>query len=133
MQNPGTEAGLIGRGIKIGTGLGETPQAVAQFRLDEAWRALQAELRVLGVDPAIEVAASRITLDDLADVVCQAVMRVLRNPDGTESEAAQIDDYSESRKHGDTSQDLYFTAAELRRLLPSITVATPNAGSLKYL
>lgn len=133
MNNPATTDGLIGRGLIIGDDAGQTPSVVAEFRLGEAWRSLQAEMRRIPVDLAAAVAAGSITIEDIADVVCQAAMRVLRNPDGATEESAAIDDYRESRKVSDPSQDIYFTAAEIRRLTPLTAVQIPNAGSLKYL
>lgn len=93
--------------------------------LDAAWRALQRELP--GLVAWIE--AGTVSPEDAADVIVAATLRVLRNPDGAEEEAAAIDDYSERTKRADATQDLYFTSAELRRLAP---MPTQNAGSFPY-
>lgn len=134
MDNPAsTTEHLTNRGLVIGGAPGETTQTVALFRLGEAWRALLAELRAMGQTPESILAGGVVTADDFADVVAQAAMRVLRNPDGASEESYSLDDYRESRKRDDTSQDVYFTAAELRRLTGSTAATVPLAGSLKYL
>lgn len=91
--------------------------AVAQTRLNEAWRALQDELP--GLVGRIESGVQSI--DTVVDVVCSAALRILRNPEGYTDGATSIDDYSESWKTDPAtrSSDLYFTAAELRRLTPA--------------
>lgn len=101
-----------------------------QTRLDEAWRALRREPGVPDLEASI--AAGLLTVEDVVDVVCAAALRVLRNPEGVESESGALDDYQEGRKFADASQDLYFTAAEVRRLNPTPAANTPWAGSLKY-
>ena len=57
---------------------------------------------------------------------------MLRNPEGVEEESGAIDDYRESWKRSDSSADIYFTAAELRRLQPTVVAPTGFAGSMKY-
>ena len=118
MDNPARLADLKGRGYK------KSPQ-VGQVRLDEAWRALLLEV------PTIPASVSKGLLDPkaVADVVASAAMRVLRNEDGVESESGSVDDYQETRKYTDASQDTYFTSAELRRMR---VMPTPTAGSIKY-
>lgn len=133
MDNPAGVAGLTGRGLSIGDAPGQTTTAVANFRLGEAWRALQRELKRIGVDIDAALASNVFTTEDLADVICQAAMRVLGNPAGVTKESGAVDDYSESREYGNVSQDVYFTAAELRRLTPDTVYAAPTAGSFKYL
>lgn len=119
MENPATFTDLDARGY---TGA----QPVAETRLGEAWRALLREV------PSVpeRISSGELTAADVVDVVCAAALRVLRNPDGIEQDSGSIDDYQESRRFADASSDVYFTAAELRRLQPAIGV--PSAGSLKY-
>ncbi|WP_181312469.1 hypothetical protein [Nocardioides campestrisoli] len=99
-----------------------------QTRLDEAWRGLQREPSLPGLVARIQ--ADELDVESVVDVLIAAALRVLRNPEGFESESGAIDDYQESWKRADATQDLYFTAAELRRLAPSFV--TPTAGSIKY-
>lgn len=132
MDNPASVPDLTGRGLSVGDAPGQTSNDVALFRLGEAWRALQAELRAQSLTPEAVLAGGVIKPEDLADVVAQAAMRVLRNADGASEESYSIDDYRESRKRDDASQDVYFTAAELRRLTGSAASALPWAGSMKY-
>ncbi len=88
----------------------------AQARLDQAWRALRAAVPTV----VARVEAGTLSAELVADVICSATLRILQNPEGHESGAESIDDYSESWKYAATrSNDLYFTAAELRRLSPS--------------
>lgn len=101
---------------------------VQQYWLDVAWRALQGE------DPGLvaRVDAALITAETVADVVTAAARRVLRNPDGVDQESGALDDYTESVKRRDASEDVYFTAAELRRLQPADTYTGDWSGSIKY-
>lgn len=91
-----------------------TAEAAARLRLDEAWRALKSEL------PSIEARLEAGTVDSdlVIDTIVAAALRVLRNPEGYVEGSAALDDYRESWKTGRQSNDLYFTAAELRRLVP---------------
>lgn len=99
-----------------------------QTWLDASWRALQSELP--GLVSSIET--GDVTPLAAADVVVAGALRVLRNPDGAESTNYGIDDYREDVKHTDATQDVYFTAAELRRLSPNSAVAGQWSGSVKY-
>lgn len=101
---------------------------VQQYWLDAAWRALQREDRGL----VARITAGDVDAATVADVVYAAARRVLRNPDGVEAESGGIDDYTESWKRADATEDLYFTAAELRRLLPVDITASGWTGSVKY-
>lgn len=101
---------------------------VQQDWLDVVWRQLQREDRGL----VARITAGDIDALTVADVIASATRRVLRNPDGRESESGSIDDYQESWKNSDATQDVYFTAAELRRLLPVDVTAGGWSGSSKY-
>lgn len=128
--NPAQPSDLANRGYT-----GSATDTVQQTRLDESWRALRRERfdDGLRVGPSIDARLDSVDLDiqDVIDVVCQAAMRVLRNPEGAKQESGGIDDWTESQTLADASLDVYFTAAELRRLAPEVT-ATPTAGSFKY-
>lgn len=124
MDNPATTAHLVARGYT------PTPGSNApQTRLDEAWRALQREQQLPGLVARIQ--SGDLPVPDVIDVVAAAALRVLRNADGVREESTAIDDYRETRRHADASLDLYFTAAEIRRLMPATTYI-PTAGSFKY-
>lgn len=121
MDNPAQVSDLTARGWTGDTNVGKT-------RLDEAWRALRRE--VPGLEAAI--AAETITEADVIDVLCAAVLRILRNPEGLEQESGQIDDYTESWRRADATMDLYFTSAELRRLSPPDPFVGGWSGSVRY-
>ena len=120
MENPATTAALTDRGYALPEG-----SSAPQTRLDEAWRALQREVRSL----ESSLASGWIDSEDLVDVVAAAALRVLDNPEGIEEESGSIDDWRESRRRANATRDIYFTAAELRRLTPPV----PTAGSIPYL
>lgn len=90
-------------------------QALIELRLDEAWRALIAEAPSV----ASRLDAGTLAADDVVDVLASAALRVLRNPEGYTQGSESIDDYSTSWTAEESSNDLYFTRAELRRLLPA--------------
>lgn len=121
MDNPAQASDLTNRGW-----VGDN--AVAQTRLDEAWRALRRE--VPGLEDSITLGA--VTPEDVVDVLCAAALRVLRNPEGLEQESGEIDDYTESWRRADATMDLYFTAAELRRLRTPDPLVGGWSGSAKY-
>lgn len=99
-----------------------------QYWLDVAWRQLQREDRTI----VARIQAGEIDAATVADVVTAAARRVLRNPEGHQQESGSIDDYSESFTRADATQDVYFTAAELRRLAPDNPWVGGFAGSVKY-
>lgn len=119
MDNPATIVDLVARGYVLPEG-----SPVPQTRLDQVWRALQREV------PSIQTSltAGWLAREDVADVVADATMRILDNPAGVEEESEAIDDYRYTRKRANPTADIYFTAAELRRLTPFV----PTAGSQKY-
>lgn len=102
---------------------------VQQHWLDVAWRQLQREDRSI----VTRIGAGQLDGATVADVVTAAARRVLRNPEGLKDESGRIDDYQESASFVDATEDVYFTAAELRRLLPDeAAILTGWSGSLKY-
>lgn len=108
---------------------GPADDVLQQYWLDVAWRQLQREDR--GLVGRIE--AGQIDATTVADVITAAARRVLRNPEGRESESGAIDDYQEAWKNADATEDIYFTAAELRRLQPAdAAVLNGWSGSVKY-
>lgn len=131
-ENPAKPADLTSRGYS-----GPANGTVQQTWLDVAFRALRRDLSRLGVDLDARLEDTTLDKDDVVDVVAAAALRVLRNPDGVEDEqeSGSIDNYSESRtvKRGDATQDVYFTAAELRRFTPIESTGGGWVGSVKYL
>ncbi|UUW88397.1 hypothetical protein [Pimelobacter simplex] len=125
MDNPATPDDLTARGYT-----GPATTRVQQTRLDEAWRALQRERELPGLVARID--SGELDEELVVDVIAAAALRVLRNPEGTESESGAIDDYQESVKYADPTQDVYFTAAEIRRLQPAVVVPSGYVGSMKY-
>lgn len=119
MDNPASTTDLTNRGYVIPPG-----SPVAQTRLDEAWRALQGEVKTV----VASIQSGWVSAEAVADVVASAALRVLRNPEGIEEESEAVDDYRGSRRRADATEDVYFTAAELRRLTQPI----PTAGSFPY-
>lgn len=102
-----------------------------RYWLDVAWRQLQGEVRTL----VARIEAGELDAATAADVVTAAARRVLRNPEGYLEESGRIDDYAEGWKRADATEDIYFTAAELRRLQPAdaaAAVAAGWSGSVKY-
>lgn len=104
-------------------------ETVAQRWLDVVWRALRREDGMSDLDARL--ASGELDPADVSDVICQATLRVLRNPEGLSQSSTSIDDYSESGQVADATRDVFFTAAELRRVAapdqPAVT-----AGSLAY-
>lgn len=123
MDNPASPEGLAARGYPVTA----ENALVCRTRLDEAWRALQREVSSV----VASVTAGLLTVDDVADVVYSAALRVLRNPDGLRRASATLDDYSETAEVADSTLDFYFTAAERRRLTPP-GLDVGFAGSLPY-
>lgn len=109
---------------------GPTSTEDQQYWLDVAWRSLLTE-EGLG-DLVARIEANELDETTVADVVTAAARRVLRNPDGNQAEAGSIDDYQESWKKADSTEDVYFTSAELRRLKPVDQWVGGFSGSVKY-
>ena len=122
MESPVTPADLAPYGFT--SDVGQYDVLIAR-----AWRALQAEIPTL-VD-SIESGAISAAL--AGDAVLAAVLRVLRNPEGVKSISGGLDDYTEQTTYADSSDDVFFTTAELRRLRGALPqVAQHWSGSLPY-
>lgn len=87
---------------------------VAETILDDAWDALQDEAP--GVDARLT--AGSISTSSVIRAIVYAAKRVLENPENYTDGSVSIDDFAESWKRdaASVSNDLYFTAAELRRV-----------------
>ena len=94
----------------------DIPEGVSDVRLqtwlDVAWRAIQGEDSTL----VARIESGAQDTQTVIDVIIAATLRVLRNAAGLEGEDFAVDDYRESRKFSNPTQDVYFTAAEKRRL-----------------
>lgn len=121
MDNPATPP-IVGY-------VGSATTDTQTYWLDVAWRALQGEDRGL----VARIQAGLIDAKTVADIITAAARRVLRNPEGVTEESGSLDDYSESWKRKDATEDVYFTAAELRRLAPDAATYGGFVGSVKYL
>lgn len=93
----------------------------AQVRLDDAWRMLKRILPTIEAD----VAADAELEAESVRVLCDAVLRVLKNPDGHKSGTRTIEDASRSWTLADSraSGELYFTDAEIAALTGGEDVA----------
>lgn len=109
---------------------GPADEEVQQYWLDVAWRQLQREDRSL----SSRLDAHQIDEQTVADVITSAARRVLRNPDGLTKESGAIDDFTESREVADATEDIYFTAAELRRVAADDVDVLDGgwSGSVRY-
>lgn len=107
---------------------GPADNELQQYWLDVSWRQLQADVPSL----VARIESGELDAATVGDTVTAAARRVLRNPEGFESESGQIDDYRESWKRSDSTEDVYFTAAELRRLQSALATSGGWVGSLKY-
>ena len=83
----------------------------AQTFLNDAWVLLARRMKRLGVDLDAQDAADPMFADDVVRVLCAAVLRVMKNPDGKRQES--IDDYSWSMGEAAASGLLGFTDEEL--------------------
>ncbi|WP_394289502.1 hypothetical protein [Microbacterium sp.] len=127
MDNPAGHADLEALGYD-----GGKTAAVQERWLGVAWRALQHEPGVPDIPAAIE--AGTLDVDVVIDIICAAALRALNNLDGNVSEDVAIDDYRESWRKAEStvSNDIYFTAAEKRRLTPAWDYGGGYIGSIKY-
>lgn len=120
MDNPATPDDLTA----IGYTVSPSPSTVEKRRLDQAWRALIAEDS--SIPPRVE--AGTLDRDLVVDVVVEAAHRVLKNPGGVARFESGLDDYREGGELADPTTDIYFKAAELRRL----ALPTYGAGSMSF-
>lgn len=109
MTNPATTADLVARWRPLSTQ--ETTNGTTF--LADAWRMLRRRVTTIEADIAAD------TTGDLAAeavrVMCTAVLRVMKNPDGKRQEA--IDDYSWTRDQAVAAGLLYFMDEELDDLI----------------
>lgn len=106
MANPATTADLEARWRPLSS----QESTNGQTFLDDAWRMLRRRLPNLETDIATDTDLSA----EVVRVECQAVLRVLKNPEGKRQES--IDDYSWTRDQVVSAGLLYFTDAEIDSL-----------------
>lgn len=109
MTNPAAVADVVSRWRP----LSEPEQVNADTFLDDAWRMLRRRVTTLEDDITDDTSGDLEA--EVVRVVCTAVLRVMKNPDGKRQES--IDDYSWSRDQAVSAGLLYFTAEELNALL----------------
>jgi hypothetical protein len=100
-----------------------TDQAVvAQALLDDVWALAKREIPTLDAS----ITAETIDIAIVRQVLCAAVLRVLKNPDGRTQEA--LDDYSYTLGSG-ADGTLHLTEDDLVKLRPAPTDATGTSGA----
>lgn len=109
MANPVTLEDVVARWRPLS--IDETVNA--QAHLADAWAL--ATLKIPELDA--RVTAEEIDTSIVRMVICAAVLRVLKNPDGKQRE--QLEDYSYEMAGGAASGTLYLTDEELLLLRPA--------------
>lgn len=120
MPNPATTQDVVNRWRP----LSDTEVVNAETFLDDAWRMLKRDRD----DLETRMAADEELTAEVVRVLSQAVVRVLKNPDGKRQEA--IDDYSWTRDQAVSAGLLYFTDDELRAIEDEETGTTGRAYSI---
>lgn len=112
-MNPATTADVAARWRP----LSPDEVATAQARLDDAWELVLH--RVPSVEERLADGSLRSGL--VIQVLCEMVLRVLRNPEGLRSETTSVDDYSHTRTRdtGLASGALSISDEEVALLMPA--------------
>lgn len=110
MHNPASPADIEARWRPLSS----AENTVAQTHLDDAWLELQQNVPTMVA--RLEVEPAVLDVNIVKRVLAQMVKRVLKNPDGYQSE--QIDDYKFVRAKEDATGELYITERELALLTP---------------
>jgi hypothetical protein len=105
--------------------LSDQEQVNARAFLDDAWWLLVSRRPTLEVD----LAAGTVLEANVVRVIAAMVLRVLRNPDGYDSET--IDDYTYRRNSLMASGALHVTTDELADLTPSAPGSTSRRHSVR--
>ena len=94
--------------------LTNSEEIVAGTRLDDAWRKLKRDVP----DLEFRMASSVDLANDVVRVLADAVLRVLRNPEGIRRGTVSVDDASRTFDYGDATGavGLYFTEQEIADL-----------------
>lgn len=113
MSNPATYSDLVARWRP----LSDSEQSQGQVLLDDVWRMLRRRLTAQGIDLAVVVTTDAEVLGESVRVMCTAVLRVMKNPDGFKREA--VDDWSAEKNADIYSGELYLTADEIAACVPA--------------
>lgn len=89
--------------------------------LDDAWRMLRRKFRAQVPDLASQITADQDLNAEVVRVLCTAVLRVMKNPDGKRSES--IDDYTWQRDQSVSAGLLYISDEELADILPGAIIS----------
>ena len=112
MPNPATYTDLENRWRP----LSGSERTVGATLLDDAWRMLRRRMTPLGVDLEESITTDDDVVGEAIRVMCSAVTRVMKNPDGNKREA--VDDWSAERNSDVYSGELYFTSDEIAAVVP---------------
>jgi len=110
MANPATPADVV----KRWRSLSDQETTNAQTFLDDAWRAVRRN--VPDIEERLAAAGSEDLTADVVKILCDAALRVLKNPDGNRRES--VDDFTWERDAAVAAGLLYVTADELDLLRP---------------
>lgn len=113
MENPAAPADIEARWRPLSS----AESTVAQTHIDDAWLELQHYVPTMVT--RLEADPAELDVNVVKRVLAQMVKRVLKNPDGYQSE--QIDDYKFVRAKEDASGELYITEKELALLAPGVS------------
>jgi hypothetical protein len=119
MANPVTTLDIANRWRPLSTD--ET--ITAQAHLDDVWAL--ANLKIPGLSTRVD--AAEIDLGLVRMVLCNAVLRVLKNPDGKSQEA--LEDYSYTMSDAAAAGALYLSDTELDLLRPTPTGSAGTSGA----
>lgn len=108
--------------------LSDAESTVAATLLEDAWRILKSSVSDLEARMGGDVDLA----DDVVAALAVTVRRVLKNPDGVVRGTVAVDDASRSFEYSGTTadDDLYFTDAQLARLVSPTESATSRAFSV---
>lgn len=121
MTNPATTADLEARWRPLSA----QEEINGETFLADAWRMLRRRITTLEDDIAADESGDLEA--EAVRVMCTAVLRVMKNPDGKRQES--IDDYAWTRDQAVSSGLLYFADSELEDLFPG-TVEKGGAYSI---
>lgn len=109
MTNPASTEDLVARWRP----LSDQEAVNGETFLDDAWRMLRRRVTTLDADIAADTTGDLMA--EAVRVMCAAVLRVMKNPDGKRQET--IDDYSWTRDQAVSAGLLYFTDEDLNDLI----------------
>ena len=123
MANPATTADIESRWRPLTS----AEELVAGTRLDDAWRLLKR----LVPDLETRMATDDDLEADAIQALSEAVIRLLRNPEGIRRGSIQVDDASRSFEYGSSDTDsLYFTDEQITALSGATVTTRARAYSV---